>query len=78
MPASDFEDFRALDVIEPFGPIRDNWHAAQIAYILAQAHGNPRRARPKFADFMYKDPYEREAEQVKAADGFFFAETKGQ
>lgn len=42
--------------MEPFGAVRDNLHAAQIAAILANAHRDPKKSKPvKVSDFMYKD-----------------------
>lgn len=72
-PASVLEDFRALDILEPFGPARDNWHAAQVAYMIALAHSDPKKRRPRFDDFMYKDPYTIDEEKIAEADNFFFS-----
>lgn len=52
--------------------MRDNWHMAQIAYILASVYTDSKRKPPKFSDFMYKDPYTREQESIAEADDFFF------
>jgi hypothetical protein len=41
--------------LEPFGAQRDNFHAAMIATILANAHRDRKRPPVKMADFMYVD-----------------------
>lgn len=71
-PGALLEEYRQLEILEPFGPMRDNWHAAQIAHILASVYTAKGRKPPQFSDFFYKDPYTREQEQVEAADTFFF------
>lgn len=42
--------------LEPWGAWRDNWHAAMIATILANAHRDPKRPPTRMHEFFYKDP----------------------
>ena len=41
--------------LEPFGAQRDNYHAAMIATILANAHRDRKHPPAKLAEFMYVD-----------------------
>lgn len=41
--------------IEPFGAWRDNWHAALIAMILANAHRKPGSPSISMEDFFFQD-----------------------
>lgn len=49
--------------LEPFGQWRDNFHAAQIALILASAHTDPSRREWRMDDFFFRDR-ETAAEQA--------------
>lgn len=64
--SSDITDLLAYWQLEPWGPWRDNLHAAQIASILFNAHRgrNTKPSRP--GDFFYRDP-ERVAANQRAA-----------
>ena len=62
--------------LEPFGAIRDNWHAALIASILANAYRDPKRPPPKFKDFFYVD--EDTAQEDKDKEIFKFLSGLGQ
>ena len=42
--------------LEPFGAPRDNYHAAIIATILANAYRDPKRPTVKMTEFFYVDP----------------------
>ena len=41
--------------LEPFGPHRDNFHAAMVATILANAFRGQNKAPVKMSEFFYKD-----------------------
>ena len=71
LPASEVEGWRAFYALQPFGPWRDNFHAAQIAYILAAANRNPKRPAPKIDEFMYRDPVARIKDNDTATILFF-------
>jgi hypothetical protein len=60
LPARELDEWTAFYAMEPFGAIRDNWHAAVIACITANAY----RAKGKafsIQDFMYEDGIDRDA-----------------
>jgi hypothetical protein len=59
MPAHLLAEWQEYERLEPFGAIRDNYHAAMIATILANAHRGPRRAPVKMDEFFYVDPETR-------------------
>lgn len=42
-------------MLEPFGARRDNYHAAMIATILANAYRDRKRPPFKMSDFIYVD-----------------------
>jgi hypothetical protein len=43
------------DRLEPFGQWRDNWHAALIASLIANANRRPGSPPVQIRDFMYVD-----------------------
>ena len=56
MPAGEFLEWMQYERIEPFGAWRDNWHAAMIASILANANRKPNSPPIPMDEFMYTDP----------------------
>lgn len=42
--------------LEPFGALRDNWHTAMLATILANAHRDPKKPPVRMSEFFYQDP----------------------
>lgn len=57
--------------LEPFGQLRDNWHMAVIASILASAYRDPKKQAAKFSDFFYTDEDTAREEKDKALMKFF-------
>jgi hypothetical protein len=51
-----FAEWMEYERLEPFGAPRDNYHAALIATILANAYRDRKRAPIKMAEFFYQDP----------------------
>ena len=76
MPAQEVERWRAFYRIQPFGPWRDNYHAAQIAYILACAHRDPKKPAPRFHEFMYRDPEAARRAKEQETVAFFDMRSK--
>lgn len=59
-------EWREFAYLEPFGSQRDNWHAAMIASILANAHRDPQSEPMGMDRFFYLDPESaREAEELR-------------
>jgi hypothetical protein len=53
----DFYDWLAFFQLEPFGPTRDNYHAAIVATAIMDAHGArkaPSKQRFEYEDFIVK------------------------
>ena len=50
-------------MIQPWGPERDNYHAALQAHIMASAHTPKGARRPQMSDFFYRDPVTRQEMQ---------------
>jgi hypothetical protein len=71
MPAREFAEWRAYFNLEPFGQWRDNYHAAMIAHLIAQAFRDKRRPKPEFEDFLFKDQYTRDEETEARMLKFF-------
>ena len=65
-PHTHIDEWRQFYQLRPFGSWRDNYHAAQIADVLARVNGN----KIPFADWFYKDAEtadeERKARDLKA------------
>lgn len=76
MPATEVSGWQAFYQMQPFGPWRDNYHSAQIAYILAAANRDPKRAAPQMSEFMYKDNTTRKRESDAATVLFFDSKVK--
>ena len=57
-PSRVVNEYAAYYLIEPWGPQRDNFHAAHIAHILANAHREPRSPAVPFDRYMWRDPVE--------------------
>jgi hypothetical protein len=56
MPAREFLEWIEYERIEPFGQWRDNWHAALIASLIANANRRPGAPPVQIREFMYVDP----------------------
>lgn len=56
MPSSLLLEWMEYEKLEPFGAPRDNYHAAIIATILANAHRDRKRPPVKMSEFFYVDP----------------------
>ena len=56
MSATEFAEWKAFYQLSPFGPWRDNYHAAMIAHILAAANTPSKRRKPRFQSFFYQSP----------------------
>jgi len=67
LPASEFELLERYWLEEPWGPWRDNLHAAIIARETVKAGGYK---APKLDVYMLKSRGAREAEQQAAGKGF--------
>jgi len=65
LPASELLEWAEYWGMEPFGAFRDNYHAAMIAHLLANAHRAPNSPPIEFSQFMFRDQVE---EQRKADD----------
>jgi len=66
MKPSQLVEWKAYADVEPFGAIRDNYHAAIIAKIIADAHGAKIGGRPfKYEDFLlnFKEVSEQQQQQ---------------
>lgn len=46
-------DLIAYDMEEPFGPWRDNYHAAMLAHLFMAVYTKKGRRAPPIKDFMY-------------------------
>jgi Protein of unknown function (DUF4035) len=56
MPASLFKEWQEYEKLEPFGAWRDNFHAAMMCALIANANRDPKRPPVKIGDFFYVDP----------------------
>lgn len=71
MPATDFDLLALYWRAEPWGPWRDNLHAALIAReVRRPAFGKDQR-KNVLSDFMIRDPEERAKEGQKKITGLF-------
>ncbi len=71
MSAAEYLDWQEFETLEPFGSWRDNWHAAMVATILANAFRSSSSRPSKISDFMYIDPESAQAIRDNAAVAFF-------
>ncbi len=55
MPSRLLLEWMEYERLEPFGAQRDNYHAAMIATILANAYRDRKRPPVKMSEFMYID-----------------------
>ncbi len=61
IPHKLFMEWKFYYELEPFGPLRDNFHAALIATSIWQSNMEPReRNQIGVTDFMYGDASEKE------------------
>lgn len=73
MPASEFQEWQTYFFIEPFGAMRDNYHSAQIAHILANQN-RPKNKRPiPFSNFFYSDPEDKKRKKADRLASMFRA-----
>lgn len=56
MSASEFVGWMDYYDQEPFGAMRDNWHAAQLAALTYNAHRGRGSVPKSTRDFMYEPP----------------------
>lgn len=76
MSISEFREWQAYFYIEPFGSLRDNYHSAQIAHILANQN-RPKNKRPiPFVNFFYSDPEEKKRKKANRLAAMFGAISK--
>lgn len=52
MPEGHFLEYLAFYQEQPFGLWREDYRSAQVAHILAMVNSNPKKGKPKLADFM--------------------------
>lgn len=55
MSAGEFQGWQAFYKINPFGSLRDNWHAALVASILHNANRKRNSPEAKMSEFFYVD-----------------------
>lgn len=55
LSAKEFMEWLEYDRLEPFGTVRDNWHAAVIASMSLAPHTKDGKA-PSLSQFFYVDP----------------------
>jgi hypothetical protein len=78
MGASELAEWRAFWAREPWGPYRDNYHAAMLCALFANAFRDPKK-RPKgftFDDFMLADRDKHRAKQTAEFINFLTAVAK--
>lgn len=51
--SSEFTYWKAFHRINPIGSVRDDYHAAQVAWMIAKTHSGKGRG-PKFENFILK------------------------
>lgn len=71
MSAREFMGWQAYYHLEPFGANRDNWHAARIASILANAYRKSSSPTVGMSEFMYVDEETARERQEKATLTWF-------
>ncbi len=62
-PAGTLTEFAEYDALQPFGDLRNNWHAAIIAQIIATAYTSSKHKPPSIRDFMWRDTLTAHDEQ---------------
>ena len=65
MTSAEFVEWFAFYELDPFGPWRDNLHAAQVASLLYNANRRKNSKALGAADFMYKDRDEVREQETK-------------
>lgn len=65
LSASELMEWMAFYELEPFGPIRDNMHAAQIASLLYNVNRRKNSTPMTVTDFMYKDVEVKKEEETR-------------
>lgn len=76
MPARHFALYRALQETEPFGPVRDNIHAANIAALIFNSSRGKAQAPATVMDFMLEDPESKKQRQSAQVFGSLLAASK--
>lgn len=64
MGSSEFSDWLKYYEVEPWGAVRDNLHAGQIASTLVKLFGSKRRKAPEAADFVLRPLRARKNEET--------------
>ena len=77
MPASELMEWMEYERIEPFGAWRDNWHAALLASIMANANRKANSPPISMAEFFYTDPETARDRQEAAVLQFFEGKVNG-
>ena len=67
MSVSEFADWVRYYDVEPFGPLRDNEHTAQIAAILSNIHKQKSARIVEVEDFMIRPAFEKEEIRTRRA-----------
>jgi len=71
LPAWLISEWMEYERLEPFGSWRDNWHAAIVATILANAFRSRNTSPVRLSEFMFKDPVTaREEEDLQTLAHF--------
>lgn len=70
---AEWQEFYALD---PFGPIRDNWHAALIGSILVNVNRKKGSPAAKVKDFMWEDSETKRQAKDAATLAWFDSKVK--
>ena len=55
MSGRELAEWREYEVLEPFGQLRDNFHSAQIAWVLANQNRAKHSAPIPMSQFFYVD-----------------------
>ena len=71
MPARELMEWMEYESLEPFGAWRDNYHAALIASILANANRKPNAPPFGMHEFFYQDAQTVREKGESAAVAFF-------
>ena len=71
MSARELNEWFEFYNLEPFGEVRDNWHMAVVAHILANANRRPSAPPAKISDFMHVDPETARERREQAVIAWF-------
>lgn len=70
MSAVELQEWRQYEELEPFGQIRDNYHAAMVCHILANAHRGRNSQPVPMSNFFYVDRQTRQEQEERAMVAF--------